>query len=252
MSDSDIKVVISQKGTIPVYTVTKNGDGGEIFTDETLAGKGNAENPLKISDSVIQEIHNAGRVIDVTVNNASVVRNKVAQVIVPTKVSELENDEGFLTEISWSEVQEKPSFATVATTGDYEDLTNKPIIPAAQVNSDWEATSGVAKILNKPILGSMANESASDYTKTSNLAAVALSGEYSDLSGKPTIPTVNNATLTIQKNGTTVNTFTANSNTDVTVDILVPTKTSDITNDSGYITAPTITYNPATEELTIS
>lgn len=63
--------------------------------------------------------------------------------------------------------------ATVATTGDYDDLLNKPSIPAAQVNSDWNAISGVAQILNKP-----------------SLAAVATSGAYSDLTGTPTIPTV--------------------------------------------------------------
>ena len=38
-----------------------------------------------------------------------------------------------------------------------------------------------------------------------------------------TIPTVNNATLTIQKNGTTVNTFSANASSDVTCNITVPT-----------------------------
>jgi hypothetical protein len=48
--------------------------------------------------------------------------------------------------------------------------------------------------------------------------------------------TVNNATLTIQKNGTTVKTFTANASTDVTADITVPTKVSELTNDSGYTT----------------
>ena len=32
---------------------------------------------------------------------------------------------------------------------------------------------------------------------------------WANVSGKPTIPTVNNGTLTIQKNGTTVKTFTA-------------------------------------------
>ena len=42
--------------------------------------------------------------------------------------------------------------ATVATSGSYNDLSNKPTIPAAQVNSDWNATSGVAQILNKPDL----------------------------------------------------------------------------------------------------
>ncbi len=51
------------------------------------------------------------------------------------------------------------------------------------------------------------------------------------------IPTVNDATLTIQKNGTAVATFTANSATAATANITVPTKTSDLTNDSGFITA---------------
>ena len=73
----------------------------------------------------------------------------------------------------------------VAFSGSYNDLTDKPSIPSAQVNSDWNASSGVAEILNKP-----------------NLATVATSGSYNDLSNKPTIPT----------------------------------KTSDLTNDSGYIT----------------
>ncbi len=47
--------------------------------------------------------------------------------------------------------------ATVATSGDYADLINKPTIPAAQVNSDWNAVSGVAQILNKPTLGTLSS-----------------------------------------------------------------------------------------------
>lgn len=50
-----------------------------------------------------------------------------------------------------------------------------------------------------------------------------------------TIPTVNNATLTIQKNGTNVQTFTANQSTNATANITVPTKVSDLSNDIGYI-----------------
>ena len=68
------------------------------------------------------------------------------------------------------------------------------------------------------------------------LATVATSGSYTDLANKPAIPTVNNATLTIQKNGTTVKTFTANSSTNVTANITVPTKVSELTNDSGFLT----------------
>ena len=55
-------------------------------------------------------------------------------------------------------------------------------IPAAQVNSDWNATSGVARILNKP-----------------------------------TIPTVNNPTITFTQGGTTKGTITLNQSSNQTV-----------------------------------
>jgi hypothetical protein len=44
--------------------------------------------------------------------------------------------------VSWSDA---PYFS-----GNYNDLTNQPTIPPAQVNSDWNASGGVAQILNKP------------------------------------------------------------------------------------------------------
>ncbi len=37
---------------------------------------------------------------------------------------------GYLTSVSWNDVQSKPSFATVATSGSYTDLINKPTIPS--------------------------------------------------------------------------------------------------------------------------
>lgn len=69
-------------------------------------------------------------------------------------------------------------------------------IPAAQIQSDWNQTTTTAK----------------DYIKN-----------------KPTIPTVNNATLTIQKNGTNVQTFTANASSNKTANITVPTITASTT-----------------------
>ena len=51
---------------------------------------------------------------------------------------------------------------------------------------------------------------------------------------------INNASLKIQKNGVDVATFTANSATNVTANISVPTKTSDLSNDSGFITSSSI------------
>lgn len=65
-------------------------------------------------------------------------------------------------------------------------------------------------------------------SSVSGLAKVATSGSYNDLSNKPTIPTVNNGKLTIQKNGTDVATFTANQSSSVTANITVPTKASDV------------------------
>ena len=69
-------------------------------------------------------------------------------------------------------------------------------------------------------------------TKNKTLATVATSGSYTDLANKPTIPTVNNGQLTIQKNGSTVATFTANQSGNATANISVPTKLSDLSERS--------------------
>lgn len=90
------------------------------------------------------------------------------------------------------------SLATVATTGDYDDLTNKPTIPAAQVNSDWNAESGVAQILNKPSLSAVATSGDyDDLTNKPSLATVATSGDYADLVNTPDLsdlPFIENVT----------------------------------------------------------
>lgn len=54
---------------------------------------------------------------------------------------------------------------------------------------------------------------------------------------------MNNGTLTIQQNGSTITTFGANQSTSSTANITVPTKTSDLTNDSGFITADSFLKN---------
>ena len=54
-----------------------------------------------------------------------------------------------------AEILHKPSLAAVATSGSYNDLTDKPTIPSGQVNSDWNASSGVAQILNKPTVAEL-------------------------------------------------------------------------------------------------
>ena len=72
---------------------------------------------------------------------------------------------------SMSYIKNKPELSSVATSGNYDDLLNKPTIPDAQVNSDWNSETGISQILNKP-----------------TLSIVATSGSYNDLIDKPTIP----------------------------------------------------------------
>ena len=92
-------------------------------------------------------------------------------------------------------------------------------------------------------------DNTSTYVEADELAAVATSGSYNDLLNKPTIPTVNNATLTIQKNGADVQTFAANQSTNATANITVPTKTSDLTNNGADNTS---TYVEADELATVA
>jgi hypothetical protein len=67
-------------------------------------------------------------------------------------------------------IQNKPTLATVATSGSYNDLSSKPSIPAAQINSDWNATTGLSVILNKPTIPTQ-------YTDTLAQAAITLTSQ---------------------------------------------------------------------------
>jgi hypothetical protein len=70
----------------------------------------------------------------------------------PTTVSTFTNDAGYLTAASTIPATKISGLAPVATSGSYTDLSSKPTIPAAQVNSDWDSVSGVSQILNKPTI----------------------------------------------------------------------------------------------------
>ena len=105
------------------------------------------------------------------------------------------------------------------------------------------ATSATIPAANQTDAGVM---TAADKTKLDGIASGAEVNVQADwneansssdayIQNKPTIPTVNDATLTIQKNSTTIDTFTANSATNKTVDITVPTATSELNNDSDFV-----------------
>ena len=90
---------------------------------------------------------------------------------------------------SMAYIKNKPELSVVATSGSYNDLLNKPTIPDAQVNSDWNSETGVSQILNKPTLSTVATSgSYNDLIDKPTFSTVATTGSYNDLSDKPTIP----------------------------------------------------------------
>ena len=109
------------------------------------------------------------------------------------------------------------------------ELSNGVIIPE-EYSDDWYDEMSINLRKLNDVIGSD-----SEKLSSADVGAAALSNNYNDLDNLPTIPTVNDATLTIQKNGVDVQTFTANSSSNVTCNITVPTKTSDLTNDSNFV-----------------
>lgn len=79
-------------------------------------------------------------------------------------------------------------------------------------NGKQDAISDLATIRSGAAAGATA-------VQPGDLATVATTGAYSDLSGTPTIPTVGNGTITITQGGVTKGTFTTNQSGDTTIDV---------------------------------
>ena len=76
----------------------------------------------------------------------------------------------------WNDIGNKPNFATVATSGSYNDLTDKPVIPEAPDLTPYAKTADLSTVAT--------SGSYEDLTNKPNL----FSGNYEDLTNKPTIP----------------------------------------------------------------
>lgn len=79
--------------------------------------------------------------------------------------------------VDWDDVGNKPNFATVAESGSYNDLTDKPVIPEAPDLSNYATKDDLANV--KPDL--------TGYAKTADLSTVATSGSYNDLKDTPNL-----------------------------------------------------------------
>lgn len=203
--------------TVPTKTSELTNDSGFITANDIPAAQ---EVPTKTSD----------------LTNDS---GFITSADVPTKTSDLTNDSGFITgytetdptvpawakaaskpSYAYSEITGKPTLSTVATSGSYNDLSNKPTLFSGSYNdltdkptipsiSGLASTSyvdtKVANLVNSApttldTLGELAtalqnnqgvvntlNNAIGNKANSADLSAVATSGSYNDLTNKPTL-----------------------------------------------------------------
>lgn len=162
-------------------------------------------------------------------------------------------------------------------TNDYDELINKPEINGVELSGDKSLSdlgiiiptatseltndSGFITSANVPTKTSdLTNDSG--FLTSSDVAAVAISGDYDDLTNKPTIPTLtsqlsnDSGFITSSDIPTDISAFNNDSGyltsadvagvalsgsyNDLTDTPTIPTKTSDLDNDSGFITSADI------------
>lgn len=181
-------------GNVPNATKAIQDGNGDVIVD-TYAKK--TDIPSLSGYATETWVENKGYLTEHQSLAAYALKNEIPTV--PSKVSAFENDVGYLTE--------HQSLANYALKTELpknvSDLTN---------DAKYITASGA------PV------QSVNGKTGTVSLTA----NDVGALPSTITIPVVNNAKLTIQKNGVEVDSFTANASVNKTINIEVPTKASDI------------------------
>lgn len=198
----------------------KLGDGNIDFSDFATYTYVDEELAEKVNISDISAVARSGKYSDLTG--------------VPTSLSQFNNDSGFITSSSLptktsslvndgsdgtSVYVEEDTLSTVAKTGAYDDLSGVP----TKV-SDFQNDVGY---LIEDNISALRTDVATNSTDIANLDK--------NKADKNEIPAVGDATLTIQRNGETLGSFTANATTSSSINIGVPTKVSEVTNDLNFV-----------------
>lgn len=145
-----------------------------------------------------------------------------------TKLATIANGAEVNVQSNWTEtntssdayIQNKPTLATVATSGAYTDLTGTPTVDTALSTS---STNAVQNRAIKTALDAKAN--------TADLATVATSGSYNDLTNKPTIDNAISATSTNAVQNSTIKTaLDAKANTADLATVATSGSFADLTN----------------------
>lgn len=202
-------LVINQVESIDVYNLLKT--QGKINQDElylisgepdTITGvKGNKETTYRTGN------------VNLTPADIGALPDDTEIPVVPTNISAFDNDAGYLTQHqSLTDYPKKTELANVATSGDYTDLINTPTIPSTDgLATETYVQNKIAEVVNSApgtldtlnelaqALGNDPNFATTMVTElgkkanTANLATVATSGSYNDLSDTPTIPSPSGA-----------------------------------------------------------
>lgn len=148
-----------------------------------------------------------------------------------------EIEEGAAAKVDLSNYAKTADLSTVATSGSYNDLSDKPPIPepyelpvasatalgGVKVGSGLSITNGVLAATGGGVADSVEWDKVQNKP---NFANVATSGDYNDLSNKPTIPSVEGLASEAY----------VNEKVAAIVIPEVPTKVSELENDKGYLT----------------
>lgn len=252
--------------TVPTKTSDLTNDGSDgtstyVEADDlaTVATSGSYNDlsnkpTIPTVNNAVLTIQRNGANVDTFTANAA--QDKAINIVVPTATSDLTNDSGFLTSIPTASANTLGGIkvgsglsitdGVLSTTGggvadavEWLNVLNRPTNVSYWTNDAGYITSAALPTKTSDLTND-GSDGTSTYVEADELSTVATSGSYSDLTNKPTIPVVNDATLTIQRNGVNIDSFTANASQNKSINVVVPTKTSDLTNDSNFATTAQI------------
>lgn len=158
--------------------VTQEGLSGSVLNDNS------------VTDSKLSKTEGNEAVTTLTIRNQAVTLQKLStqvQNLLSNLQTGLQNATRMLDQKANSS-----SLAKVATSGNYSDLNELPIIPT--VDAVLSSTSE-NPVQNKAVYAALA-----DKAEASSLSDVATSGSYNDLNDKPTIPVVDSSLDTSSSN----------------------------------------------------
>lgn len=222
--------LLSTSGKVKTYRMSFS-DGSHFDYNVTDGSDGTGAGDMLQSDyDPLSTVLNAGGIVDYVQSQAYTLPTAASNVLGGVKVGTNLSIDGngvlSATDTTYSDATTSTSGLMSAT--DKSKLNG--IASGAEVNvqSDWNQADSTADdyIKNKPTIP--AAQIQSNWGQTDNT-------KLDFILNKPTIPAAaNNGQLTIQKNGTNVQTFTANQNTNATANILTGAfiKTASVANNA--------------------